>query len=84
VRHYNKINGKIKKYIHPTAKPEKMIERIILASSKENDLVLDLFSGSGTTSYVAKKYSRKFIGCETDINYFAFASERLKKINVKG
>lgn len=81
-RHFNKINGKLQKYFHPTSKPEKMIERIILASSQENNLVLDLFSGSGTTSYVAKKNKRNFIGCENDNSYFNLANERLGRIDV--
>jgi len=59
-----------------------MIERIILASSQENNLVLDLFSGSGTTSYVAKKNKRNFIGCENDNSYFNLANERLGRIDV--
>lgn len=82
VRHFNKIDGKLKKYFHPTAKPEKMIERIILASSEKDNLVLDLFSGSGTTSYIAKKLSRNFIGCESNINFFNFAKKRLEEIDV--
>lgn len=82
VRHLNKVNGKLKKYIHPTAKPEKMIERIVLASSEKNNVVLDLFSGSGVTSYIAKKYDRFFTGCENNSIYLDYANERLKSIDV--
>ncbi len=46
-----------------------MIERMLLASSNENDVVLDLFSGSGTTSRVAKTLNRQFIGCENNLEY---------------
>lgn len=54
-RHKNKINGKVVKQNHPTPKPKEMIERMIKASSKSGDLVLDLFSGTGTTSIIAKQ-----------------------------
>src|SRR5574337_1428170 len=47
---------------HPTQKPEKLMERIILSSTKEGDLILDPFSGSGTTGIVAYKLGRKYIG----------------------
>ena len=77
-RHKKKVNGKIVKSIHPTPKPEDMIERMILASSKENDLVLDLFSGTGTTAYIAKKNRRNFIGCEINNDYMIIINERLK------
>ncbi len=68
-RHKIKVNGKIQKPLHPTIKPDEMIERMILASSNENDLVLDLFSGSGTTSRIAQKLGRQFIGCENNELY---------------
>ena len=68
-RHKIKVNGKIQKPPHPTIKPDEMIERMILASSNEDDLVLDLFSGSGTTSRIAKNLGRQFIGCENNELY---------------
>lgn len=68
-RHKTKLNGKIQNPPHPTIKPDEMIVRMILASSNENDLVLDLFSGSGTTSRVAKQLGRQFIGCEINKLY---------------
>lgn len=80
VRHTNKIKGKIIKSLHPTPKPESMIERMILASSNKDDLVLDLFSGSGTTSYIAKKLNRNFIGCENQNDYVKLAEEKLKSL----
>ena len=46
---------------HPTQKPEKLIAKLILASSNEKDTVLDIFAGSGTTGVVAKKLNRKYI-----------------------
>ena len=48
-----------------------MIERMVLASSGPGDLVLDLFSGSGMTSVVAKELGRTFIGCEADSGYIS-------------
>ena len=68
-RHKEKVNGKVQTLSHPTVKPYEMIERIIKASSNENDLVLDLFSGSGMTSIVCKNLNRKFIGCELNEAY---------------
>lgn len=68
-RHKNKINGKVIKQNHPTPKPREMIERMIKASSKKGDLVLDLFSGTGITSLVARDLGRNFIGCERDTCY---------------
>ncbi|WP_104747524.1 DNA-methyltransferase [Helicobacter cetorum] len=68
-RHVEKKNGKIIKPKHPSIKPKALIERIIKASSNENDVVLDLFSGSGMTSLVAKELNRNFIGCELNKEY---------------
>ncbi len=68
-RHKEKVNGRLQKPLHPTIKPTEMIERMILASSNEKDLVLDLFSGSGTTSKVSKQLNRNFIGCESNEQY---------------
>jgi len=62
---------------HPTQKPEKLIAKLILASSQEDDVVLDPFLGSGTTSVVAKKLARRFIGIELDELYCCFAEKRL-------
>jgi site-specific DNA-methyltransferase (adenine-specific) len=76
-RHKKKINGKVVKSQHPTPKPEDMIERMVLASSKKNDLVLDLFSGTGTTAYIAKRNSRNFIGCEINDEYIRIIENRL-------
>lgn len=63
--------------IHPTQKPEKLLAKIILASTNENDFVLDPFSGSGTTSVVAKKLNRAFCGIEMDENYCLLTEKRL-------
>ena len=63
---------------HPTQKPEKLIAKLILASSNENDLVLDPFAGSGTTGVVAKKLKRNYIDLEQNPLYCAWAEKRLK------
>ncbi|HEY0405403.1 MAG TPA: site-specific DNA-methyltransferase [Pyrinomonadaceae bacterium] len=62
---------------HPTQKPEKLLAKIILASTKEGDLILDPFSGSGTTSVVAKKLKRRYVGIEIDEMYCCLAEKRL-------
>lgn len=77
-RHKNKVNGKVVKQNHPTPKPREMIERMIKASSKSGDLVLDLFSGSGTTSIVARDLGREFIGCEANVEYLDSTLETIK------
>ncbi|MBA4123046.1 MAG: site-specific DNA-methyltransferase [Acidobacteria bacterium] len=62
---------------HPTQKPEKLLAKIILASTNETDFILDPFSGSGTTAVVAKKLNRNFIGIEADENYCLLTEKRL-------
>lgn len=64
---------------HPTEKPESLLERIIKIGSKEGDLILDPFFGSGTTAVVAKRLKRNFIGIELDKKYFIAAINRIKK-----
>jgi site-specific DNA-methyltransferase (adenine-specific) len=64
---------------HPTQKPEKLLAKIILASSNEGDLVFDPFLGSGTTSVVAKKLRRRYVGIEIDGTYCCIAEKRLMK-----
>lgn len=64
--------------VHPTQKPEKLLAKIILASTNEGDLILDPFAGSGTTAVVAKKLGRKFVAVEADENYCLVAAKRLE------
>ena len=68
---------------HPTQKPEYLLERIILASTKENDYILDPFVGSGTTGVVAKRLGRKFIGIDAEKDYLKIAKSRLDKESIK-
>lgn len=63
---------------HPTQKPEKLIAKLILASSNAGDLVLDPFAGSGTTGVVAKKLGRKYVNVEQNPLYCAWGEKRLK------
>lgn len=62
---------------HPTQKPEKLLAKIILASSRPGDMVFDPFLGSGTTSVVAKKLGRRYAGVELDTMYCCLAEKRL-------
>jgi site-specific DNA-methyltransferase (adenine-specific) len=63
---------------HPTQKPEKLIAKLILASSKPGDVVFDPFLGSGTTSVVAKKLGRNFFGIEQNLEYACLCEKRLE------
>ncbi len=63
---------------HPTQKSEKLIAKLILASSNPGDVVLDPFLGSGTSSVAAKKLRRRFLGIELDQEYCLFAEKRLE------
>jgi site-specific DNA-methyltransferase (adenine-specific) len=62
---------------HPAQKPEKLLAKVILASSREGDFVFDPFLGSGTTSVVAKKLGRFYCGIEIDPDYCCLAEKRL-------
>ena len=64
---------------HPTQKPEKLLAKIILASSKNGDLVFDPFNGSGTTTVVAKKLGRHYLGVELDETYCCLTLKRLER-----
>ena len=64
---------------HPTQKPEKLIAKLILASSPPGGMVLDPFMGSGTTPVVARKLGRRFCGIEIDRTYSCYAAERLRR-----
>ena len=62
---------------HPTQKPEKLLAKIILASSNSGDIVLDPFCGSGTTSVAAKKLGRQYVGIELDPEFCCLTEKRL-------
>ena len=65
---------------HPTQKPEALLYRVILASTKPGDIILDPFFGTGTTGAVARRLGRKFIGSEREENYARIAAERIAKV----
>jgi site-specific DNA-methyltransferase (adenine-specific) len=65
---------------HPTQKPLVLLERIIIASTKENDLVLDPFCGSGTTGIAAYKLNRIFIGIDNQLEYLELSKKRLEEM----
>lgn len=64
---------------HPTQKPEKLVAKLILASTAPGDLVLDPFLGSGTTAVVAKKLQRRFLGIEINPEFCMWALKRIDK-----
>lgn len=65
-----------KQRFHPTEKPIPMLERILLKHTKENDLVLDMFMGSGTTGLACLNTNRNFIGIEIDENFYNISKNR--------
>lgn len=78
----SKINVKDKqKYGHPTIKPLELIRRLIRNSSKENDIVLDCFLGSGTTAVACILENRNYIGFEINKKYYEIAKKRILDIN---
>ena len=80
--YFSRVAGTFKERqgFHGCQMPEQLLARIIRASSNEEELVLDPFSGSGTTLAVAKKLGRGFLGCELSTDYVKYATDRLKKI----
>ncbi len=68
------------KKAHPTQKPEALIQRVLLATTKPGDLVLDPFFGTGTTGAVARRLGRRFIGIERDKDYARLARERIEAV----
>lgn len=71
-------NGMAEKTAHPTQKPEELIRKFVLASSDRGDLVIDPFSGSGTSLVVAEELGRKWLGCEINPDYNQWAIKRLE------
>ena len=72
-----RLKGGDGKKLHPTQKPEALLARVILSSSRVDDLVLDPFSGTGTTGAVAKHLGRRFIGFEREAKYAKEAQKRI-------
>lgn len=82
--YYQPINATDKKlYEHPTIKPLNIIENLVLNSSKEDEIVLDPFMGSGTTGVACRMHNRNFIGIEIDKKYFEIAESRINGTEIK-
>jgi modification methylase len=75
-----RLKGGDGRKLHPTQKPEALLARIILAASRPDDLVLDPFSGTGTTGAVARRLRRRFVGIEREAEYAAAAEERIAAV----
>lgn len=76
-----RLRGENGRALHPTQKPEKLLELILTASTNENNIVLDPFFGTGTTGVVAKKMNRYWIGIESNSEYIRIAKKRLTSRN---
>ncbi len=79
-----RLKNKDGKKIHPTQKPENLLNRVVMSSSNIGDVVLDPFFGTGTTGAVAKKLRRNFIGIEQDAKYALEAEKRINKVEEIG
>src|SRR4249920_325001 len=75
-----RLKGRDGKKLHPTQKPEALLARVILSSSRPDDVVLDPFCGTGTTGAVAKRLGRRFIGIERDPLYRGAAERRIAAV----
>jgi modification methylase len=75
-----RLKGEDGKKVHPTQKPEALLARILMASSKPGDVVLDPFFGSGTTGAVAKRLGRNFVGIEREQDYIDAAQARIAAV----
>jgi len=75
-----RLKGRDGKKLHPTQKPEALLARVILSSSRVDDLVLDPFCGTGTTGAVAKHLGRRFVGIERDASYAKAAEQRIEAV----
>jgi modification methylase len=75
-----RLKGGDGKKLHPTQKPEALLARVILSTSRPDDLVLDPFCGTGTTGAVAKRLGRRFIGVEREADYAKAAEKRMAAV----
>ena len=81
-RHKRKVNGKTQKMGHLTPKPLDLVERIIKASSKKGDLVMDCFVGSGTTAVAASRLQRNYLCSDMDKKYVELSKKNLKEYGI--
>ena len=75
-----RLKGKDGKKVHPTQKPEALLHRVLMSSTKPGDVVLDPFFGTGTTGAVAKRLGRNFVGIEREQDYIDAASARIDAV----
>lgn len=75
-------NGMGEKTPHPTQKPEELVRKFVLSSSQIGDVVLDPFSGSGTTVVVAEQLKRKWLGCDLNPQYNEWAVKRIENVKL--
>jgi modification methylase len=75
-----RLRGGDGKKAHPTQKPEALLHRVLLASTRPGEVVLDPFFGTGTTGAVAKRLGRRFVGIERDAGYVALARRRIATV----
>lgn len=73
-------NGMNEKTPHPTQKPEELVRKFVLSASARGDLVVDPFSGSGTTAVVAEQLGRRWLGCDLSAEYNSWAADRLRRV----
>jgi len=76
-------NGMAEKTPHPTQKPEELVRKLLLASSNEEDLVIDPFLGSGTTAVVSEQLNRRWKGCDISADYCLWAVQRIEGTEYK-
>src|SRR5690606_28446678 len=81
---HERLKGENGEKIHPTQKPEALLARVIMASTKPGDVILDPFFGSGTTGAVAKRLGRHFVGIEREQAYIDAANERIAAVRPLG
>ena len=74
-------NGMGEKTPHPTQKPEELVRKLVLASSRPGEVVLDPFSGSGTTAVVAQQLHRRWLACDMNAQYNEWAISRLRNVD---
>ncbi len=79
-----RLKGEDGKKVHPTQKPEALLARVIMASTKPGDVILDPFFGTGTTGAVAKRLGRNFVGIEREQDYIEAASARIASVEPLG
>jgi DNA modification methylase len=77
-----RLKGADRKKVHSTQKPEELLKRVILSTTKQGDIVLDPFFGTGTTGAVAKRLKRNFIGIEKNPEYISLAEKRIDSIKI--